>query len=120
MANKVKLGIIGYGHIGSQHGRAIRDGKCPQVDLTAVCDIDPARLELAKKTNGENIRTFTDASELIHSGVCEAVIVAVPHYLHPSMAIEAMETGLHVIVEKPMAVTAAETEELAALARRGS
>ena len=36
MANKVKLGIIGYGHIGSQHGRAIRDGKCPQVDLTAV------------------------------------------------------------------------------------
>ena len=42
MADKVKLGIIGYGHIGSQHGRAIRDGKCPQVDLTAVCDIDPA------------------------------------------------------------------------------
>lgn len=49
MADKVKLGIIGYGHIGSQHGRAIRDGKCPQVNLTAVCDIDPARLELAKK-----------------------------------------------------------------------
>ena len=63
MADKVKLGIIGYGHIGSQHGRAIRDGKCPQVNLTAVCDIDPARLELAKKTNGEDIQTFTDASE---------------------------------------------------------
>ena len=93
MADKVKLGIIGYGHIGSQHGRAIRDGKCPQVNLTAVCDIDPARLELAKKTNGEDIQTFTDASELIHSGACEAVIIAVPHYLHPSMAIEAMETG---------------------------
>ena len=94
MADKVKLGIIGYGHIGSQHGRAIRDGKCPQVNLTAVCDIDPARLELAKKTNGEGIQTFTDASELIHSGVCQAVIIAVPHYLHPSMAIEAMELSL--------------------------
>lgn len=99
MADKVKLGIIGYGHIGSQHGRAIRDGKCPQVNLTAVCDIDPARLELAKKTNGEDIQTFTDASELIHSGACEAVIIAVPHYLHPSMAIEAMETGLHILLK---------------------
>lgn len=55
MADKVKLGIIGYGHIGSQHGRAIRDGKCPQVNLTAVCDIDPARLELAKR---RTVRTF--------------------------------------------------------------
>lgn len=118
MANKVKLGIIGYGHIGSQHGRAIRDGKCPQVDLTAVCDIDPARLELAKKTNGENIRTFTDASELIHSGVCEAVIVAVPHYLHPSMAIEAMETGLHVIVEKPAGVYTKQVERMNAVAAK--
>ena len=114
MADKVKLGIIGYGHIGSQHGRAIRDGKCPQVNLTAVCDIDPARLELAKKTNGEDIQTFTDASELIHSGVCQAVIIAVPHYLHPSMAIEAMETGLHVIVEKPAGVYTLQVREMIA------
>lgn len=118
MADKVKLGIIGYGHIGSQHGRAIRDGKCPQVDLTAVCDIDPARLELAKKTNGEGIQTFTDASELIHSGACEAVIIAVPHYLHPSMAIEAMETGLHVIVEKPAGVYTKQVEEMNAVAAK--
>ena len=118
MADKVKLGIIGYGHIGSQHGRAIRDGKCPQVNLTAVCDIDPARLELAKKTNGEDIQTFTDASELIHSGVCEAVIIAVPHYLHPSMAIEAMETGLHVIVEKPAGVYTKQVEEMNAVAAK--
>ena len=118
MADKVKLGIIGYGHIGSQHGRAIRDGKCPQVDLTAVCDIDPARLELAKKTNGEGIQTFTDASELIHSGVCQAVIIAVPHYLHPSMAIEAMETGLHVIVEKPAGVYTKQVEEMNAVAAK--
>ena len=42
--SKVRLGIIGYGNIGSQHGRAIRDGKTPQVDLTAVADIDEKRL----------------------------------------------------------------------------
>ena len=49
--SKVRLGIIGYGNIGSQHGRAIRDGKTPQVDLTAVADIDEKRLELAKSTH---------------------------------------------------------------------
>ena len=76
MHNKVKLGIIGYGHIGSQHGRAIRDGKCPQVELTAVCDCDPARLELARKTNGQALNLYTEAKELIHSGTCEAVIIA--------------------------------------------
>ena len=104
MHNKVKLGIIGYGHIGSQHGRAIRDGKCPQVELTAVCDCDPARLELARKTNGQALNLYTEAKELIHSGTCEAVIIATPHYYHPSMAIEAMEAGLHVLVEKPAGV----------------
>ena len=60
--SKVRLGIIGYGNIGSQHGRAIRDGKTPQVDLTAVADIDEKRLELAKSIFGEHLTTFTSAS----------------------------------------------------------
>ena len=91
--SKVRLGIIGYGNIGSQHGRAIRDGKTPQVDLTAVADIDEKRLELAKSIFGEHLTTFTSASELIHSGLVDAVLIAVPHYEHPSLAIEAMEAG---------------------------
>ena len=76
--SKVRLGIIGYGNIGSQHGRAIRDGKTPQVDLTAVADIDEKRLELAKSMFGEQLTTFTSASELIHSGLVDAVLIAVP------------------------------------------
>ncbi|PWM59544.1 MAG: oxidoreductase [Subdoligranulum variabile] len=115
MHNKVKLGIIGYGHIGSQHGRAIRDGKCPQVELTAVCDCDPARLELARKTNGQALNLYTEAKELIHSGTCEAVIIATPHYYHPSMAIEAMEAGLHVLVEKPAGVYTEQVERMNAV-----
>ena len=54
----------------------------------------------------------------IHSGACEAVIIAVPHYLHPSMAIEAMETGLHVIVEKPAGVYTKQVEEMNAVAAK--
>ena len=95
--SKVRLGIIGYGNIGSQHGRAIRDGKTPQVDLTAVADIDEKRLELAKSIFGEHLTTFTSASELIHSGLVDAVLIAVPHYEHPSLAIEAMEAGADIL-----------------------
>lgn len=55
MADKVKLGIIGYGHIGSQHGRAIRDGKCPQVNLTASATLTPPVLNWQKR---RTVRTF--------------------------------------------------------------
>ena len=110
--SKVRLGIIGYGNIGSQHGRAIRDGKTPQVDLTAVADIDEKRLELAKSIFGEHLTTFTSASELIHSGLVDAVLIAVPHYEHPSLAIEAMEAGLHVLVEKPAGVYTKQVEKM--------
>lgn len=110
--NKVRLGIIGYGSIGSQHGRSIKAGKTPAVELTAVADIDPARLELAKSTFGEGLKLFNTASELIHSGCCDGIIIAAPHYFHPSMAIEAMEAGLHVIVEKPAGVYTRQVERM--------
>ena len=97
--NKVRLGIIGYGNIGSQHGRSIASGKTPAVDLTAVADINPERLKLAKSVFGEDLKTFDSAEDLIHSGCCDAVLISVPHYYHPSMAIMAMEAGLHVLVQ---------------------
>ena len=59
--NKVRLGIIGYGNIGSQHGRSIAAGKTPAVDLTAVVDTDPERLKLAKSVFGEDLKTFDSA-----------------------------------------------------------
>ena len=102
--SKVKLGIIGYGNIGSQHGKSIKSGKTPMVELVAVADCRPERLQLAKDTFGEELSVFSTAEELIHSGKCEAVLIATPHYYHPSIAIKAMEAGLHVLVEKPAGV----------------
>ena len=86
--SKVKLGIIGYGNIGSQHGKSIKSGKTPMVELVAVADCRPERLQLAKDTFGEELSVFSTAEELIHSGKCEAVLIATPHYYHPSIAIE--------------------------------
>lgn len=110
--SKVRLGIIGYGSIGSQHGKSIKAGKTPSVELTAVADTNPERLTLAKTVFGENLQVFDSGEELIHSGCCDAVIVAVPHYDHPSVAIEAMEAGLHVLVEKPAGVYTKQVERM--------
>ena len=45
---KIKFGIIGIGNMGSSHMKTIYSGKCPEIEITAVADIDPTRLDLAK------------------------------------------------------------------------
>lgn len=100
---KVRLGIIGAGNMGTGHMNNIKDGKCPEIELTAVADIKPARLEKAKEIIPE-ITCFDDAEKLMDSGLVDAVLIAVPHYDHPTLAIMAMKKGLHVMVEKPAGV----------------
>ena len=116
--SKVRLGIIGYGNIGSQHGRSIKAGKTPAVELAAVADINPDRLKIARDTFGEELPVFESAGGLIHSGLCDGVLIAVPHYYHPSMAMEAMEAGLHVLVEKPAGVYTKQVEQMDETAKR--
>ena len=109
---KVRLGIIGYGHMGSQHSRYLVKNEVPNAVLTAVADIDPARLKAARELCGDRIRTFDTAEELIHSGACDAIITSVPHYFHPTYAIEGLRAGLHVMVEKPAGVYTKQVREM--------
>ena len=97
----VRFGIIGFGHIGSQHAKEIIAGKVSGLTITAVADTDPARLKAAKEMLGESVKMFDSAEALIHSGEVDGVVIAVPHYLHPSLAEEAIRSGVHVLVEKP-------------------
>ncbi len=100
---KLKLGIIGYGNMGTSHARNIAEGKVPNVELMAICDIDPSRKEACAK-NHPQVAFFDNHEDLMKSGLCDAVLIAVPHYDHPPMAIKAFELGLNVIVEKPAGV----------------
>lgn len=109
MANKVRLGIIGLGGMGSYHASYIRDGKIDGCELTCVCDIEHRRLD-----QFSDVKTFTDSDELIRSGEVEAVLIATPHYLHTSVGIAALRHGLHVLVEKPISVQKADCERLIA------
>ena len=118
--NKVRLGIIGYGNMGSGHTKNIFKGKCPEIALTAIADINPDRLELARQHAAEaNMpcpTLFDNASAMMDSGLVDAILVAVPHYDHPRYVIEALEKGLHAMSEKPAGVYTKQVREMIAVA----
>ena len=101
---KVRLGIIGIGNMGSVHARNIVEGKCPEIELAAVADINPARIQWAEENLPASVEKFDDACTMMDSGKVDAVLVAVPHYGHPGLAMEGFKRGLHVMVEKPAGV----------------
>lgn len=109
---QVRLGIIGIGGMGSGHAVNVKDGKVPDLVLTAVADIRQSRLDWAKENLPEDIALFSDGKELVDSGKCDAILIATPHYLHPVFTIYALEHGLHVISEKPAGVYTKQVREM--------
>lgn len=116
MDTKVRLGVIGIGNMGSEHCRTLLSGKTPQLALTAVADLRAQRREWAETTL--HVPTFADGQALIKSGLCDAVLIAVPHYQHPQLTISALEHGLHVLCEKPIAVYTLAAREMIAAAQK--
>ncbi len=117
---QVRIGIIGIGNMGSGHATYIRDGKCPELCLTAVADISEARREWAKKSLPETVRIFDNATDLLNSGLVDAIIVAVPHYDHPTYAKEGFRRGLHVMCEKPAGVYTKQVREMNEMAAKSN
>ncbi|MGI8907324.1 MAG: Gfo/Idh/MocA family protein [Candidatus Sumerlaeaceae bacterium] len=107
--DKVRIGVIGIGAMGSAHANWLRDGNVPGAELAAVCDPSPERL---KSLHG--IPGYESSAELIRSGEVDAVVIATPHYSHTSIGIDALQHGLHVMMEKPISVHKADCERLIA------
>ena len=118
MDNKIRLGIIGIGNMGSAHAKSVMEGKCPDFVLTAVSDLKEERQAWAKETLGEDVAFFYSAEEMLDSGLIDACIVSVPHYDHPRLAMACMERGIHVMVEKPAGVYTKQVEEMNAFAAK--
>ena len=108
---KVRLGIIGVGNMGSSHLRNYLDGKLPEIEVTAVADPKPDRLAWAKEQL-PSLTTFEDDTALMTSGLVDAVLIATPHYFHPPLVIEALNHGLHVMSEKPAGVYTKQVREM--------
>lgn len=104
MMEEVRIGIIGIGNMGSAHALSIAQGKVQGLRLTAVSDIDVARLTWANDHLGDQVALFSDYRLLLDSGLVDAILIATPHTLHPVIAIEGFEAKLHVLTEKPAGI----------------
>lgn len=119
MGNKISLGIIGIGNMGSSHAKKINADNCSDFKIMAIADKNSERLEWSKNQNyGDNISYFTDAIEMLDSGLVEACIIAVPHYDHTVYAIECIKRNIHVMVEKPAGVYTKQVREMNAVAQQ--
>ena len=110
---KVRFGIVGVGNMGSGHAKSFLGGKVEHGILTAICDLKKERMEKVRAMDGgAELATYTDYRDLFASGKVDAVIVAVPHYFHPRISMDALAAGLHVICEKPEGVYTKQVKEL--------
>ena len=111
---KVRYGIIGLGNQGSTYVLKIFDqGKANDAYVSAMCDINPERIEaIRNQTVNKDAVYFTDYIEMLDSGLCDAVLIEVPHYQHPEMVMECLKRGIGVICEKPAGVYAKQVREM--------
>lgn len=116
--NKLRLGVIGIGNMGSEHCRTVLSGITPEIVLTAVADLREDRREWAHSRLPDNVSVFESGERLIGSGRCDAVLIATPHPQHPPLTIKALRHGLHVLCEKPIAVDMITAREMVCAARQ--
>lgn len=116
--DKVRLGIIGLGNMGTDHAKSIIAGKVPEIILTAIADRREARRTWAGGHLPERIRIFEEADELIAGDACDAVLIAVPHYQHPRLTMAALAHGKHVLCEKPAGVYTKQVREMNEAAKK--
>jgi UDP-N-acetyl-2-amino-2-deoxyglucuronate dehydrogenase len=111
-----RVAVIGCGDISSLHFDAI--ARLPGAELVAVCDVHPDRLDTAATAHG--VPGFTSHTELFDTARPDVIHICTPHHLHASIAIDALERGIHVVMEKPLAHTRAEGDRLVAAAEQGT
>ena len=110
----IRVGLLAYGAIGDEHNMAIK--ATPGLSLAAVCDTNPERLKVALAISPD-AKTFTDADLMIASGDIDLVVISTPPNSHYLWAKKALNANLNVVLEKPMALTTEQCDELIALAK---
>lgn len=110
----LRIGVVGLGNMGSHHVRALAAGSVTGATLAAVCDNNPDKL--SRITDRYDAPGFSHYDDLFASGAIDAVMIATPHYDHPPIGIAALKKNLHVLVEKPAAVSVTAARQLNAVA----
>jgi predicted dehydrogenase len=108
----LRLGLIGFGGMGRSHASYLSKNEVPGVRLAAICDGYEKSLSLARESYGDSVSLFLDPKKLMKSGEVDAILVATPHYEHPTLAIEGFKNDLHVLIEKPAGVYTKQVREM--------
>lgn len=111
---KIRFAVVGCGHIGTRH-LAILNAE-PNAKLVAACDIKPEVIDQVSKTY--HIDVYQNFEEMVKRTDIDIIVVATPHFLHSTMTIKAASRGKHILVEKPMALTATECKKMIATAKK--
>lgn len=104
----LRLGLVGLGTMGRNHLE--KEQGLDEARIVAVADVVPAAVEEMREKYG--LLGFDSTDAMLDSGEIEAVLIAVPHPFHAPIAIAAAKRGLHVLCEKPIAVTVAEADQM--------
>lgn len=107
-SQKIRFAVVGCGHIGKRHAEMVKREE--GAELVALCDICPQ-----EELGIENypVPFFSNMSDLLQAGLdLDVINICVPNGLHAQLAIQALETGHHVVIEKPMALTLADAEKV--------
>ncbi|MCW8131171.1 MAG: Gfo/Idh/MocA family oxidoreductase [Planctomycetota bacterium] len=115
---QIKVGTIGYGgafNMGKHHLNDMMKNK--GFVPAAVCDLDAKRLETAQ-TDFPGIQTYTDVDEMLRKSDVELLAIILPHNVHAKVAIQCMNAGRHVVVEKPFAITVKECDAMIAAGKK--
>ena len=115
---EIKVGVIGYGPaygMGKYHfdNMRVNKGLVPW----AVCDLDESRLAVAREEFPE-VETYTRLEDMLSGSEVELLVVILPHNLHASVAVQCLNAGRHVVVEKPFAISVTECDRMIAAAKK--
>ena len=123
----LRIGIVGLGFMGKMHFRCYKSDT--NVEVTAICDVDAKQLQNSSGVAGNNsgaeddldlsnIALYSDLSKMLAEEKLDALSIASPTFLHASQTIEALNAGVHVFCEKPMALNSGDCREMAEVAKQ--
>lgn len=117
MAKQVRVAVVGCGYWGPNLVRNF--ASLPDCQLSDLCDVNTARLAHLR-TLYPGVTTHTSFDEMLGTREIDAVVIATPVHLHHKLAMRCMKAGKHVMIEKPMASSVAQCEELASTAKQAN
>ena len=111
----LRVALVGYGHWGPNYARICSE--LPDTELVGICELDPRRLQRAKDRY-PHLQTYSDCREVLKNNGVDALIISTPASTHYELARMFLDSGRHILLEKPMALEVEQCESLGELAER--